>query len=50
MNGDRITVDLNGVRVIDKARLPGLPKRGPIGLQDHGNPIEFANIYIREID
>lgn len=50
MKGDRITVDLNGVRVIDKARLPGIPERGPIGLQDHGNPIEFANIYIRELD
>jgi hypothetical protein len=49
MKGERLTVDLNGKRVIDEARLPGVAPRGPIGLQHHGDPIEFANLYIREL-
>jgi len=48
--GDRVTVVLNGKTVIDNARLPGLPERGPIGLQHHGDRIQFANIYIKELD
>jgi len=47
---DWVTVVLNGKTVIREAQLPGLPERGPIGLQNHGDPIQFANIYIREID
>jgi hypothetical protein len=49
MKGDRLSVDLNGQRVIDNAQLPGIPERGPIALQHHGDPIQFANIYIREL-
>jgi hypothetical protein len=49
MKGDRITVLLNGQLVIDNAQLPGIPARGPIGLQDHGDPLEFANLYIKEL-
>ena len=48
MKGDRLTVLLNGQLVIDNAQLPGIPERGPIGLQDHGDPLEFANLYIKE--
>jgi len=48
--GDRVTVTLNGTKVIDEARLPGMPARGPIGLQHHGDPIQFANIYVRELE
>ena len=50
MRGDRITVSLNGQTVIDNAQLPGIPARGPIGLQHHGDPIQFANLYIRELN
>jgi hypothetical protein len=49
MKGDRLNVELNGKAVIAEARLPGVPLRGPIGLQHHGDPIEFANIFIREL-
>ena len=49
MKGDRLTVDLNGQRIIDNARLPGVPPRGPIALQHHGDPIQFANLYIKEL-
>jgi hypothetical protein len=50
MRGDRLTVDLNGETVLENAQLPGVPDRGPIALQHHGDPIEFANIYIKELD
>lgn len=49
MKGDRLTVELNGKTVIQNAHLPGVPAEGPIALQHHGDPIEFANIYIREL-
>lgn len=50
MRGDRLTVKLNGQTVIDGAQLPGVPPRGPIALQGHGNSLQFANIYIKELD
>src|ERR1041385_6479957 len=34
--GDRLTVELNGIVVIDNAQMPGIPESGPIGLQHHG--------------
>jgi hypothetical protein len=46
--GDTLSVDLNGTRVIDQARLPKLPKRGQIGLTYGKGPIEFANILVKE--
>jgi len=48
--GERVTVVLNGKTVIRQARLPAMPKRGAIALQHHGDPIQFANIYIKELD
>lgn len=49
MRGERLTVVLNGQTVLEGARLPGVASEGPIALQMHGNPIEFANIYIRPL-
>jgi hypothetical protein len=49
MKGDRLTVQLNGRTVIDYAQLPGVPERGRIGLQHHRSPVEFANVYVREL-
>ncbi len=48
MKGDKLTVVLNGRQVIDNAELPGVPAKGPIGLQHHGQAIDFANIWIKE--
>lgn len=51
----RITVEHNGVRTIDRATVPseliekgtggGDLKAGFLMLQDHGNPVEFRNIW-----
>lgn len=49
MKGDRLTVNLNGETVIDQAQLPGVAPRGRIGLQRHGSPVEFANLYVKEL-
>jgi len=60
MKGNRMTVDLNGINVIDNALLPELPEKGPIGLQHHGSKkdgewvsppslVQFRRIYIKEL-
>ena len=57
LDDDRLTVQLNGQKVIENALLPGLPASGPIGLQHHGGPkpnpagsvIQVRNVYIREL-
>ena len=36
LKGDRLTVVLNGVTVIENAELPGIPSTGPLALQHHG--------------
>ncbi|MFH1268266.1 MAG: DUF1080 domain-containing protein [Planctomycetota bacterium] len=50
MKGDRLTVELNGQKVIEDAQLPDVPACGPIGLQHHGHPIQFANLYIKALN
>ncbi|MFI5454743.1 MAG: DUF1080 domain-containing protein [Isosphaerales bacterium] len=47
---DRGTVVLNGQTVIDNVPLPGIPARGPIGLQHHGDPVQFTNLFIKELE
>jgi hypothetical protein len=60
VTGDLLTVVLNGEKVIDGARLPGVPARGPVGLQHHGDwkngrwesppaLVQFRNIEIKEL-
>ena len=49
MKGDRLTVELNGETVIKDAELPKVPAEGEIALQRHGSPIEFKNIYLKEL-
>ncbi len=61
VRGEEVTVVLNGVTVIEQARLPGLPARGAIALQHHGSKrdgewvsspslMQFKNIFVRELD
>jgi hypothetical protein len=49
LKGDRVTVILNGETVIEEARIPDLKPEGAIGLQHHGDPIQFANVFVREL-
>lgn len=49
LKGDRVTVVLNDQTVIENAQLPGIPPEGPIALQYHGDDVEFANLFIREL-
>jgi hypothetical protein len=55
-----LTVELNGITVIENAKLPDLPETGPIGLQHHGakkdgvwtsppSLVQFRNVYIKEL-
>lgn len=61
VRGNRLTVVNNGHTVIENAELPGLPERGPVGLQHHGSKkngewtsppalVQFRNISIKELD
>jgi hypothetical protein len=50
LRGNRVTVVLNGALVIDRAELPGVPPRGPLGLQNHGDPVEFRNLFLKELE
>jgi 3-keto-disaccharide hydrolase len=60
MKGDRLTVVLNGITVIENAQLPGVAARGPIALQHHGQKengvwtgppslVQFRNLAIQEL-
>jgi len=49
LKGDRVTVLLNNKPILTDAQLPGIPARGPIGLQHHNEIVEFANLFIREL-
>jgi hypothetical protein len=50
MVGETLNVWLNGKEVIIDAKLPGVPKSGPIALQCHGCPIDFTNVMVRRLD
>jgi hypothetical protein len=60
LQGNHLTVVLNGVTVIENAELPNLPVNGPIGLQHHGgfkdgkylgppSLVQFRNIKIKPL-
>jgi hypothetical protein len=56
MKADKVSVWLNGELVVDNTTMENywqrdqpIPAQGPIELQHHGNPIEFKNIYIKEL-
>jgi hypothetical protein len=56
MAGETVTVDLNGVRVVDGVVMENYWERdkpiypaGQIELQSHGAPLAFRNIHLREI-
>jgi hypothetical protein len=48
VKGQQISVTLNGEPVIKDATLNEMPAEGPIGLQHHGQAIDFANIWLKK--
>jgi hypothetical protein len=61
VRGDRVSVVLNGIQVIESAQLPGMAPRGRIALQHHGHKVngqwasspsllQFKNIFIKELE
>src|SRR5918995_5274744 len=60
VRGDRLTVVLNDKTVLENAQLPGVPPKGRIALQHHGewkdgawtsppSLVQFRNIFIKEL-
>lgn len=56
MVGERVTVYLNDLLVVDHARMENyfdrnrpMPRTGPIQLQTHGGAIDWRNVFIRDI-
>ncbi len=53
--GDKVTVVFNGEKVVDadmskEPELMKRPRKGFIGLQNHGSAVEFRNIQIKVLD
>ncbi|MEQ1830522.1 MAG: DUF1080 domain-containing protein, partial [Pirellula sp.] len=60
VQGKKVTVVLNGEKVISEAEIPDLPAKGPVVLQHHGSQkdgkwtsppalVQFRNIMIKEL-
>jgi hypothetical protein len=62
MKGEKVSVWLNGELVVDNVTMENywarvknndadkpIPPRGPIELQHHNDPLEFKNIFVREL-
>jgi len=53
--GDQVTITLNGEKVVDAdmsahEELKGRPRKGYLGLQNHGSGLEFRNVRLKKLD
>ena len=53
--GDQVTITLNGEKVVDAdmsafEELKARPRKGYIGLQNHGSGLEFRNVRLKKLD
>ncbi len=46
---NKVTVVLNGKEVIHEAPLSSKPHASALGLQQHGDPIEYKSIYVKQL-
>ncbi len=56
MRGDKVSVTLNGVPVVEEVTLENfwdrskpVPEAGPLEIHGHDAPVEWRNVYIREL-
>lgn len=50
VRGNRLSTRLNGRMVADERFPSGVPALGPIGLANHGTSVQFANLFIKELE
>jgi hypothetical protein len=50
LQGDRLTMVLNGKTVIGGKKFEGLPVKGPLALLGRRGKVRFANLYLRELN
>jgi len=48
LRGERLTVAVNDEEVISAARLPGIPAKGPVGLQHEHGTVQFKDLFVKE--
>jgi len=53
--GDQVTITINGEKVVDAdmgahEELKGRPRKGYIGLQNHGSGLEFRSVKLKKLD
>ena len=48
VKGQQVSVTMNGHSLIENVTLNEMPAEGPIGLQHHGQAIDFANIWVKQ--
>jgi len=46
----RVTVLHNGIKIHDNAELKNDARRGGFHFQDHGNPVQYRNIWVMVIE
>ncbi len=50
VRGEHVSVELDGTPIADQQLPDGVPARGAIGLADYGAPVQFANLFVRELE
>lgn len=49
LKGDRVTATVNSKRVLENMELPAVPKEGRLGLVQTDQPIQYRNLFVRDL-
>ena len=49
IRGDELSLSLNGLALFEDRKLAGVPAAGPIRIEP-GGPVDFANVFVRELE